>query len=126
MAKNIVKGPAGDTWIDEDGIVCFKSKKRPLYNEDVAREQMEIIYNVIGNKRVCLLADLSETSALTQEARNYYASSTSNHFKAVALVATSLDSKLAATAVATAQEQPFPVLLTEDIEEARTFLKKYL
>ena len=83
--KKIIESSTTYLWTDEDGILNAVSKDVPRTLENI-RETISIIKKMIGDKKVCFLADTSNTTYYTIEMREELYSGLNPMFKAVALV----------------------------------------
>src|SRR5437868_6871967 len=83
--KEIIDTPIAHFWFDENCILYSIAKPEPG-NIEIIRESMGILKSKIGNKKVCLISDTSQTSYYTVEMREELARSLAPLLKAIALV----------------------------------------
>lgn len=118
--------PSSTFWFDEDGILCSISKKTaPQTMEEVIKE-VEGFKKIIGDKKVCMLADVTNNSESTREVRNYAAVELPKIIKAIAMVSKSALGKMLANLFLSIKSQPYPTKMFNDETEAREWLKQFL
>lgn len=113
-------------WFDEDGILCSISKKAPKQTLEQVKEQLDKFMKIIGDKKVCLLIDVTNTSESTKEVRDYAAREFPKFVKAIAMISDSALGKMLANLFFTVKSQPYPVKMFNDEKEAKEWLKQYL
>jgi hypothetical protein len=113
-------------WFDENGILCSISKKsHPLSMEDVERT-VEEFKKLIGDKKICMLIDVTNTVESSREVRDYAAAEFPKFVKAIAMVSKSALGKMLANLFFTLKAQPYPTRMFNDEKEAKEWLKQYL
>jgi hypothetical protein len=112
-------------WFDEHGILCARSKNTP---RTLARQKAnyEFIRKISGNKKVCLLTDTSSTSPQDRETRDYVALELPAIFKAMAVISSTAVGKFIANQFVHLKDQPIPIRLFGNEDEAREWLKQFL
>ena len=113
-------------WFDESGIFCSISKKAPPQSLNEVKKSMEELYKIIGNKKVCMLLDVTNSSESTKETRDYAAIEFPKFVKAIAMLSQSALGKMMANLFFSIKAQPYPVKMFTDETEAKTWLKQYL
>lgn len=113
-------------WFDEDGILCSISKKTPKQTLEQVKAQMEEFRKIIGDKKVCLMIDVTNTGESTKEVRDYAAREFPKFVKAIAMISGSALGKMLANLFFTVKAQPYPVKMFNDEKEAKEWLKQYL
>lgn len=113
-------------WFDEDGIVCSVSKKIPTQTLEDSKKGVADFKKIIGNKKVCLLADVTNSSETTREVRDYAAIELPKLVKAVAMISKSALGRMLANMFFSIKEQPYPVKMFSDEADAKKWLKKFL
>jgi len=113
-------------WFDEDGILCAVSKKASVQTLEQARRNMEELKKLVGNKKVCMLADVSNSSESTKAVRDYAAMELPKLIKAIAMISRSALGKMLANLFFSVKAQPYPVRMFNNEDEAKEWLKKYL
>lgn len=118
--------PSSTFWFDEDGILCSISKKTaPQTMEEVIKD-VEGFKKIIGDKKVCMLADVTNSSESTREVRNYAAIELPKIIKAIAMISNSALGKMLANLFLSIKSQPYPTKMFNDEAEARQWLKQFL
>jgi len=112
-------------WFDENGILCSISKKtnRTL---DKQKKTLELIKRISGNKKVCVLSEITNIPPQDHETRNYVASESPTMFKAMAFVSNSFLSRTIIKIFLALKGQPIPIKMFGDENEAKEWLKQYL
>lgn len=113
-------------WFDEDGIGCSISKKAPPQTLEDSIKGVEDFKKIIGNKKVCLLADVTNSAETTREVRDYAAIELPKLVKAVAMISNSALGRMLANMFFSIKEQPYPVKMFSNEAEAKKWLKKFL
>lgn len=113
-------------WFDEEGILYSVSKKTGTVSIDEAKREIEAFKRIIGDKKVCFLADATNTSETTKEVRDYAASEFPKLFKAIAIISSSPLGKMLGNLFFKLKKQPYPVRMFNSEKEAREWLKQYL
>lgn len=122
--KEIVESPTTYLWIDDDGVLNAVSKNIPRTLENL-KETIDIIKKMTGNKRICFLADTSNTTYYTMEMREELYKKLNPLFKAVALVPCTHTGKLIGT-ILFKRKELCPIKFFDDIKEAKDWLRKYV
>ena len=118
--------PTSTLWFDENGILCSIAKKVPLQTVDEAKSTMDEFVKITGGKKVCMLADSTDSTPVNKEMRDYIAEVLPNVVKAVAIISRSAVGKMAANLFFSLKKQPYPVKMFTDEAEAKKWLKQYL
>lgn len=113
-------------WREESGIVCFISKKRGAQTIEEAKKSLQDLRHHLGDEKVCMLIDVSNTSESSREIREFAAQELPKLVKAMAMVSDSMLGKMLADLFFNLNAQPYPVKMFNDENEARTWLKSYL
>ena len=113
-------------WFDESGILCSISKKTELLSLEESKQLVEDFLKIIGNKKVCMLADVTNSSETTREVRDYAAKELPKFIKAIAMISKSALGRMLANLFLTIKEQPYPTKMFNDEAEAKEWLKGYL
>jgi hypothetical protein len=119
----VVESSTTYLWIDEDGILNAVSKDVPRTLENI-RETIDIIKEMIGDKKVCFLADTSNTTYYTIEMREELYGRLNPLFKAVALVPHTHTGKLIGS-ILFKRKELCPIKFFDDVREAKDWLKKF-
>ena len=113
-------------WFDEEGILCTISKKHAPQSLEETIRIIEEFRKLIGDKKVCMLADATNTSESTREVRNYAAIEFPKFIKAIAIISKSAMGKMLANLFFTIKAQPYPTKMFNDEKEAKEWLKQFL
>ncbi|MBA3706186.1 MAG: STAS/SEC14 domain-containing protein [Bacteroidetes bacterium] len=113
-------------WFDNEGIVCSISKKVPPQNLEDTKKVIEDFKKIIGERKVCMLIDVTNSSESTREVRNLAAEEFPKFVKAIAMVSQSALGKMLANLFFTIKSQPYPTKMFNDEAEAKEWLKKHL
>ena len=109
-------------WFDKDGILYSISKRvRPQSLEEAKRELQKFI-NLTSGKKVCMLADVTNSSESTKEVRDFVAIELPKLIRAIAMVSDSALGKMLANLFFSLKTQPYPVKMFNDEKEARKWL----
>jgi hypothetical protein len=122
----VIEWPTSITWWDETGILCSISKKAPVQTLEEAKKTLEDFRALIGNRKVCLLIDVTETSESSKELRDYAATEFPKFIKAMAMISKSVLGKMLANLFFSVKAQPYPAKMFNDEVEAKEWLKQYL
>ncbi len=115
-----------DMWFDEDGILWSVSKKAPPQTIEQARKDIERLKSMIGDNKVCMLADVTHSTEITREMREFAAEELPKITKAIAMVSGSALGRMFANLFFSIKSQPYPVKMFNKVEDARTWLLQYL
>jgi hypothetical protein len=113
-------------WFDEDGILCSISKKTAPQTMEQVIKEIDEFKRIIGDKKVCMLADVTNSSESTREVRNYAAIELPKIIKAIAMISNSALGKMLANLFLSIKSQPYPTKMFNDEAEARQWLKQFL
>jgi hypothetical protein len=114
------------TWFDEDGILYSISKKGPQHSLEDTKKRFAEFKKVIGNNKVCMLIDVTNTNESTREIRNYAAEELPKIVKAIAMVSTSAVGKMLANLFFTLKTQPYPTKMFTNEKDAKKWLQQFL
>lgn len=122
----IIEWKTSTMWFDEHGILCSVSKKAsPQSIEEVEKDLIDF-KRIIGDRKVCLLVDVTNTSESTKEVRDYVALEFPKIVKAIAMVSDSVLGRMLANLFFRIKSQPYPVKMFTHEYEAKEWLKKFL
>ena len=113
-------------WFDEKGILCSVSKK---VNPQSLEETKLIVSNfkkIIGNRKVCILLDVTNSSEASKEVRDYAAIEFPKFVKAMAMISKSSLGKMLANLFFSIKTQPYPSKMFNNEEDAKEWLQQYL
>jgi stage II sporulation SpoAA-like protein len=113
-------------WFDEDGILYSISKKVKPQSLEETKQLLEEFRSIIGNKKVCMLLDVTNSSESTREVRDYAAEEFPKLVKAIAMVSESALGKMLANLFFRIKTQPYPTKMFNNEQEAKDWLMQYL
>lgn len=122
----VIEWDTSTVWFDESGILCSISKKAPLQTLDQAKRSLKDLYDLIGDQKVCMLIDVTNTSESTKELRELAAIEFPKFVKAIAMVSNSVLGKMLANLFFSVKKQPYPVKMFSNEIEGKEWLKQYL
>lgn len=122
----ITETPTSTFWYDENGILCSISKKAPPLSMEETIKVTEEFKKALHGKKICMLADVTNTTESTKAIRDYAAKELPKFVKAVAMVSNSVLGAMLANLFFKMKNQPYPVKMFKKEEEARQWLKQYL
>ncbi|MEO6425851.1 MAG: hypothetical protein ABIP40_10585 [Bacteroidia bacterium] len=105
-------------WFNELGILFSISKKVSQTTVKEAKIELEKFRDIIGDKKVCMLVDVTNTPETIREMRDYAAEILPQFVKALG--------KMLANLFFTLKTQPYPAKMFNNEEEAKEWLKQYL
>ena len=114
-------------WQEENGFLCSISKKNaPDVTREQSLEQIKAVRQVTGNKKLCMLLDITYARAGKREDREFAAAQLAEIIKALALISHSPLGKMVANLFFNLKPPPYPTRMFTDELEAREWLKQYL
>jgi hypothetical protein len=121
----IFEGELATFWLDEHGILCALSKNT-LRTLEKQKKNYEFIKEIVGNKKVCLLSDTTSSSPQDRKTREYSAIELPKMFNAMAVISDSVLGRYIANLFVVLKNQPIPIKMFDDEQEAKEWLKQYL
>ena len=118
--------PTSVFWFNEDGIVYSITKESPPQALEDSIKNLEFFKKIIGEKKVCLLIDVTYSQETTREIRDYAATEFPKFVKAIALLSKSALGKMLANLFFTIKTQPYPTKMFTEEKEAKEWLMQYL
>jgi hypothetical protein len=122
----LIEQPTGVMWFGDDGILCVIGKKAEAQTLDEAKKSTQDLKKMVGNKKICMLMDITESSPSTKEVRDYTAQELLGLTKALALISRSALGKMVANLFFGLKPPPYPAKMFTEEREAREWLKQYL
>lgn len=126
LNTSIIDFPTAVMWFDDDGILCSVAKKATLQTIEEAKATMIQFKELIGEEKVCILSDSTDSPPANKELRDYAAEVFPEIVKAVAIISRSAASTMAANLFFSIKKQPYPVKMFTEETEAKAWLKQYL
>lgn len=116
--------PTSTFWMKDD-IVYAISKEGERSLEET-KDIIESFKEWVGNKKVCLLIDVTNSPETKRDIRDYAAKEFPKFVKAIAMVSDSALGKMVANLFFTIKTQPYPTKFFNNVEEAEDWLKQYI
>ncbi|MCD6017350.1 MAG: hypothetical protein K0S53_471 [Bacteroidetes bacterium] len=113
-------------WFDETGIVCSISKKSAPQTLTEVKEILATFRGMIGDKKICLLADATNSPESTKEVRDYVAVEFPKFIKAIAILSDSSLGIMLANLFFKLKTQPYPTKMFNNEIEAKEWLQQFL
>jgi len=121
----LIPGEIADYWLDSDGIL-FSYSKNPKRTVKNISENVALVRQITGGKKVPLLIYLSNSPVPDKETRRFAAEQLSNIYSAMAMVSKPGLSKFIMNILFSLKKPPIPMKSFLDDEEAKDWLKQYL
>lgn len=113
-------------WFDENGILCAINKKtEPLPTDEIIKV-VEDFKNLINNKKVCMLMDVTYSPSSNKQIREYTAKEFPKMVNALALVCKSPMSRVLAYLFFAVVSTPFPAKMFAAEADAKSWLMQYI
>lgn len=122
---DIIEWPTATIWFNE-GILFSISKKVPQQTLEEVKKSLEDFKLLIGDKKVCMLIDVTHTTESSRELKDFAAKEFPKIIKAIAMVSDSALGKMLANLFFTLKTQPYPTKMFNNEKEAKEWLKQYL
>jgi hypothetical protein len=121
----LIPGTIADYKLDADGILYSYSKNPPRTVKNIT-ENIAIVKQITGNKKVPLLIYLCKTPVPDKETRKFSTEQLPNIYTAMAMVSKPGLSKLIMNILFKLKTPPIPMKSFTDDKEAREWLSQYL
>lgn len=121
----LIKGTIADYKLDSDGILYSYSKNPPRTVKNIS-ENIALVKQITGNKKVPLLIYLCKTPVPDKETRKISTEQLPNVYTAMAMVSKPGLSKLIMTILFKLKTPPIPMKSFTDDVQAREWLMQYL
>mgnify|MGYP001560284686 CR=1 FL=1 len=118
--------PASVFWFDESGILCSITKNTAAPSFDETKRIIEHFKQLIGNRKVCILLDVTNSPPNTKETRDYMSAEMPKFSKAVGIISGSAFGMMVANIFFGLKKQPYPVKMFTDERVAKKWLKQFL
>ncbi len=122
----IYEWEASRFWFDEMGILCSVSKKVKPQSLEETKMIVSNFKKLIGDRKVCLLLDVTNSSEASKEVRDYAAVEFPKFVKAMALISKSALGKMLGNLFFSVKSQPYPSKIFNTEKEAKEWLQQYL
>ena len=125
--REVIEIPTATYWEDDEGILCSVARRAGPLSLDDVKHMFTVLHQRIGNRKVCILADVTHaTVEISRENRDYAAVELPKITKAVAMVSHSVLGKMLANLFFTLKTQPYPTKMFTNETAAREWLRQYL
>jgi len=118
----VIDTPIGYFWFEKS--ILYSVGKKKTRDMEMVKESMAILRNKVGDKKVCLISDTTNTTYYNIEMREELAHSLSDIVKAIAIVPCSPSGKLMGS-ILFMRNTGFPAKLFDDLEEAKKWIKQF-
>jgi len=123
--RELIKGEIADYYLDADGIL-YSYSKNPKRTVKSLSENIALIKQITGGKKVPLLIYLCDSPIPDKAARKFSAEQLPHVYKAMAMVSKPGLSKLIMNMLFRFKKPPIPMRSFTDDSQAREWLKQYL
>lgn len=117
--------PIATFWFDETGILCSVSKSGARTVE-IMTEYIEFVKDIIKNRKVCILTDISNASPMNKETREFVARQLETVYKAMAILTDTPVGTMIGKVFTQLEKQPYPISMFSEEDSARKWLLKHL
>jgi hypothetical protein len=121
----LIKGEIADYYYSPDGILYSYSKSTTRTVKNIS-ENIVLVKQITGGKKVPLLIYLSKSSVPDKETRKFSAEQLPNVYTAMAMVSNGGLAKFIMNLLFRFKAPPIPMKSFADDEEAREWLKQFL
>jgi hypothetical protein len=115
----------GKYWFEGD-LLYIVGKKGPQLDLQTAIKDTEEFKQKLGDKTVCAIIDVSETTPASKEVREYNSQQLTHLFKAIAFVIKNPLTSMLAHVYMGVKPMPFPVKMFSNEKEACAWITQYL
>jgi hypothetical protein len=120
--KEVIESPTSFLWVDEDGFLNSLSKGGTRTMKEL-KETIRIIKKIAGNKKICFIADTTNTRYYTIEMREELSHAVRSLFKAIALIPCTATGKLMGS-ILFMRKYPCPVKFFNSLDKAKEWLRQ--
>jgi hypothetical protein len=121
----LIKGEIADYWLSDDGLL-YSYSKSPVRTVKNITENIHLVKQITGNKKVPLLIYLSNSPVPDKETRKFSTEQLPNVYTAMAMVSKPGLSKFIMNLLFSLKKPPIPMKSFTDDQEAKEWLKQYL
>jgi hypothetical protein len=122
----VIDTPTSTYWIDGEGILCAISKKNDDVNLDIRKKLFDEFRQTTGGKKMCMMIDITNSSPVSRETRNYNAKQLPKAFKAIAFICRSPLDRMLAHLFLGINSDSLPTKIFSKEADARVWLRQYL
>ncbi|MGZ4056596.1 MAG: DUF7793 family protein [Bacteroidia bacterium] len=116
----------GTWWIKNDILYSVGKKNAPKPTPEEAEKELELFKKIVGNKKICMILDISTAKPSSREERDRAAVELEKLVKAMAMVTTSPFSRMVANLFFGLKPPSYPVKMCSSVEEAEEWIKQYV
>jgi len=120
----LIKGEIADYWLSDDGLL-YSYSKSPVRTVKNITENIQLVKQITGNKKVPLLIYLSNSPVPDKETRKFSTEQLPNVYTAMAMVSKPGLSKFIMNLLFSLKKPPIPMKSFTDDQEAKEWLKQY-
>ena len=121
----LIKGEIADYWLDKDGIL-YSWSKDPIRTIKNITQNIELVKQITGNKKVPLLIYLSKSPVPDKATRKFSTEQLPNIYTAMAMVSKPGLTKLIMNVLFKFKAPPIPMRSFTNDNEAREWLLQFL
>ena len=114
------------TWLDEDGIICSVAKKAPPQTLEQAKKEIEGFRKKYGDKKYCMLLDITNAPPSSKEVRDWAAPELSKMVIAIAMISESALGRMIANLFFGLKKPAYFTKMFSNEQKAREWLMHYL
>jgi len=123
--RELIKGEIADYWLSGEGIL-FSYSKSPVRTIKNISENIALVKQITGNKKVPLLIYLSNSPVPDKETRKFSAEQLPNVYTAMAMVSKPGLAKFIMNILFSLKKPPIPMKSFTNDKEARDWLMQYV
>ncbi len=112
-------------WINKNGIL-HSIVKPVVFTIENMEANFKRVAEITGNKRVCVVSDLTHALPVEKDARTYAAGVVGNYYKAMALITPSPFTRIIGNAFINLSHPPIPTQAFQNEAKSLQWLKDYL
>lgn len=126
MEDSIIKTRNADVWVENDILYCKLHHNTEVTLRD-ARKMVQIAKNINHQRKLPVLADLTEARSMSRDARKYFSSSEAEKYAvALALITDSVVGSVIGNFFLRINNPPYPVRLFSEEKAAIKWLKSFV
>ncbi|HEY6162880.1 MAG TPA: hypothetical protein VI112_16745 [Bacteroidia bacterium] len=121
---DIIKGPLGDFWLDENGFLVFCARQVTI-TENGFIQHLRLLKELTKDKQVCILQDLTCFNPIPKSFRERIISERVKAYKAIAVVSASPMGKMVAASL-NIPGSTTPIGIFKSEAEAKKWITQFL
>jgi hypothetical protein len=123
--REIYRTDIAEFWFTDNGILCCNAGHAARSIENITRS-FSLVEKITGGKRVCLLADLTNTGVQSKKERDFAMKMLPRYYKAMAILSHSDFGRSIANIFLLVYNLPLPLKIFKTEAEAQEWLEKFL